>query len=502
MKAYEWMRGGLETFYNKLQEARAKAGKEGFGYVENYFTFARQFTLMEEMGFSPIFARIQLLQNVMHRKTTPFQYEKHRVGGLTRADLDAFGIFDRYMESATRHYYLSPAIAKGREMLLTFHPAEGEKWILRDEKPGAAKFITEWLDHQAGQRKPQLPNLIEKGLTKLNKNLAFSILSANIRSALIQPTAILNTAADIGPKWTAEGIKSLFDNSAVEKSNVLLSRQFDISVTESMAGLPGKLGQARQAVGNVGMKPLQFLDMQTAKVTWHGAYKKGKSEGMSERQAINYADDTVTRTQGSAMPSDLSPAQRTALGKALTLFQTFVINQWNFLTRDVMGIGNASIKNKAAVKKTATFIVGATLINMFYEDLLGLPSPLPSPISAFVDALDKGEDIPSASLDAAMEIASLVPIVGGGLRYGSSMLGAPAEFVGDIGKKLAPNYVGPTRSAGELVAKGLGIPGTAQLVKSLRIANKGGSPADVVLGRYPEKDGKLVQLKTLKGGLK
>jgi hypothetical protein len=116
-----------------------------------------------------------------------------------------------------------------------------------------------------------------------------------------------------------------------------------------------------------------------------------------------------------------------------------------------------------------------------------------------VKALEKGDSMPSASLDAAAEIASLVPVVGGGVRYGSSMLGAPAEYIGDIGKKLAPNYVGPTRSAAEPVAKGLGIPGTAQLVKSVRITNRGGSPVDAVLGRYPKEKATLVNPKTLKG---
>jgi len=182
------------------------------------------------------------------------------------------------------------------------------------------------------------------------------------------------------------------------------------------------------------------------------------------------------------------------------MFQTFVINQWGFLTRDVMGIKNAAIKNRAALKKTAAFVAAATLSNIFYEDILGVPSPLPAPIGAFVKALDRGEEWPSASAEAAREIASIIPIVGGGIRYGSSMFGAGVEYSGDIIKKMAPYYTGPTRSTAELVAKGVGVPGTAQLVKSVRIANKGGSPVDVVLGRYPKKQKKatLVSPKTLK----
>jgi hypothetical protein len=111
---------------------------------------------------------------------------------------------------------------------------------------------------------------------------------------------------------------------------------------------------------------------------------------------------------------------------------------------------------------------------------------MPAPMGAFIKALNKGDGFPSASAEAAREIASIVPVVGGGLRYGSSILGAPAEFITDIGKKLAPQYTGPKRSAAELVAKGLGVPGTAQVVKSLKILDKGGSPLDAVVGKYPE----------------
>lgn len=488
MEAYEWMRENLEEFYEKLQTAREAAGKEGFGKVENYFTFARQFSLAEKLGFSPIFTRSELLNTVMHRKTTSFKYEKHRTGGMSRADLDAFGVFNRYMESATRHVALSPAIAKGREMLLTFKApgpdGEDTNWLLRDEKPAAAKFLTEWLDFQAGQRKPQFPNLIEKGLGIINKNLAFAILSANIRSALIQPSAIVNTFAEIGPKWTFEGIKGMMDDSIIKKSNVLLSRQFDVNISESLAGMPGKFEAARQAIGNIGMKPLQFLDMITARATWQGAYKKALSEGMGEKAAINYADDVVTKTQGSAMPSDMAPVQRTAIGKSVTMFQTFVINQWGFLTKDVLGINNSQVSKKEAAKKIITFVAMAILFNMFYEDLLEVPAPLPSPVSAFVKSLDKGESMPSASADAAREIASIVPIIGGGLRYGSSPFGAPVEYVTDIFKKMLPNYSGPTRSAPELIGKGLGIPGTTQATKIARVEKKGGSLLDMALGRY------------------
>jgi hypothetical protein len=485
MKIYEWMRGKFEKQYELLQEARALAGKKGFGKVEDYFTFARQFGVMEKLGFSPIFSK-----EFIHLKTTHFGFEKGRVGGLHKADLDAFGVFGRYMESATRHVALSPAIAKGREMVGLFDDgvdSEGEPitWMLADKAPTAARFITEWLDFQAGQRKIQLPPLIETGLRALNRNLAYATLAANVRSALIQPAALSNTVTAIGPKWAIVGIRSLMDKTAIDKSNVLRARQFDINVAEMMGGWFGRVAQVRESAGNWGIKGLQNLDMLTARATWHGAYQKGLSEGMKEIDAINYADDIVTKTQGSAMPSDLSPAQRTALGKAITMFQTFTINQWGFLTKDVLGINNKNVSRRDAGIKIFTFIGMALLLNWIYEDIFGLPTPLPSPIKAFIKALEAGEDMPSASVEAALEVASLLPIIGGGLRYGQSPFGAPYEYMADLFKKASSGpYKGPEKPWLELIAKGAGVPGTAQSSKMYRVHKKGGSVTDIILGRY------------------
>lgn len=231
---------------------------------------------------------------------------------------------------------------------------------------------------------------------------------------------------------------------------------------------------------------MQWLDFHTAKATWNGAYKKAKAEGKGEIEARNYADDTVTRTQGSAMPSDMAPIQRTAGGKALTMFQTFVINQWGFLTKDVLGIKNASITNRQAVKKVMGFLVGATLFNMLYEDGFGVNSPLPTPIRAFGKAIEEGDGIPSASWSATKEIAELIPVVGGGMRYGTGFMGATAEHAVDVGKKIAGAKQW-TKPWPELIGKTLGVPGTSQAAKMIRIADKGGTPLDMLLGRYPEK---------------
>ncbi len=86
---------------------------------------------------------------------------------------------------------------------------------------------------------------------------------------------------------------------------------------------------------------MQTIDYISAEITWLGAYKKAISPknkgglGLSREEALTYANDTTVKTQASAQLHDLAPIQRSLEGRFLTTFQTFVINEWNFLSKDV-----------------------------------------------------------------------------------------------------------------------------------------------------------------------
>jgi hypothetical protein len=504
MKVYNALRNEFDSLYRRLQKARRLSGKDPFPKVENYFTFFRDLNILDRMGFNSALTSADRITNqFIHLKTTPFRFAKARAKlGVMPVELDAFKIFSDYAEPAIKHIHLSPLIAKGRELLLTFGKGKA-RWKLSEKNPRTNKFLTEWLDFQAGQKPPSnLPPIVERALLKLNKNLTFAILGGNLRSAMIQVTALVQTSAEIGPYYTWKGINSLINprmrNFAMEKSNVLLSRDYDVAVQDAMAAVrSGRIGEVKKGVGRAMLKPLQILDMETAKATWQGAYRLATERlNYTERKAINYADDVVTRTQASATPADIAPIQRTALGKALSLFQTFVINEWGFLTRDVLGIRNAKISNKTAFRKTMTLLAGTILANIFYEDILGINSPFPTPIREFEEALERGEDMPSASIEVAKELVEKVPILGGGLRYGKGMLGASVETIQAVAKGEKPIETG---------AKLIGIPGTVQVGKTLRAKKRGESTYGQIVGQYTPKKKrskkKYVPKKSAMGGL-
>lgn len=495
-RVYNTLRKGFETYYQRLNEARKLSGKESFPKVENYFTFFRDLSLLEKMGFNPITTKSTMIQaQFQHLKTTPFRFAKARAKwGAMPVELDAMEIYRNYSEPAIRHIHMSPSIAKGREMLLTFGSKKtNTRWILKEEKPRTARFLTEWLDFQAGQRPvTNIPPIIEKAAMKLNQNIAFSLLSYNVRSALIQPSAFRNSIVEIGPKYLSRGIASLLDPKqrtfAMKESNVLLSRAYDVSATDAMQGIiKGNIGKAKRLAGSIGMKPLQYLDLETAKATWTGAYHKAREVlNYSHKKAVNYADDLVTKTQASAMPSDIAPIQRTALGKTVSSLGTFVLNEWGFITRDVLGIGNVKIDNVQAFKKTMSLIAATTLFNMVYEDLLGIDSPFPSPVTAYQEATERGDEWPSLSV--AKEFAEQVPIVGGGMRYGTGALGATVGLVERIGRGQAK-----PEDAGMV----FGIPGSRQVAKTIKAKNRGETPYGQIVGQYT-KDKKLKTIKLKK----
>ena len=534
LAAYKWFRGEFKKFFDEVNKGRIAGGLPPFQEVQNYFTFGRDLSLSEQLGFG---FDDTLLKDYIHPRGPDFPYAERRVdkGGLKKVHLDAFTVFEQYAQTATRHMYLLPAIAKIREMTGSFiyRDAAGklQKWSMKDQQPNAYKMITDYTDYVSGKKKVQLPSEVEAVMDLLARNITTATLSMSARSAIIQPTSLLNTYIEIGPKYLVKGLAGLATDqrpAAMKKSKVLLNREFDIHVEQATTGALGKIAAVREAWNKswLGMKPLKILDMESATATWIGAFEKGKEvDGLTEEQAIRYADDTVTKTQGSAARHDRAPVQRTAIGRWLTTFQTFVIGNWNFFLREALGAKNTGISFSKALHKVFRLALGATLINSIFEDLMGINSPLPAPISGASKEYARSEDLGKALTAAGLEFLQFMPGTGG-LRYGSGLLGAPVDYLADVARKLAEasgrtniyyegsetkklrglktSSSGPykqttttTRPGLELLGKGLGVPGTAQAVKTYRILQKGGSIPEAIVGKYP--DNKKNALRSLRG---
>jgi len=459
---YNYVRGWMEQAYKDITKSRQAGGIEPFGKVDDYFTFFRQIQGQVDDGAGVLGSSFRTAEK------TPFRYSNKRptdnYGPLSQ---DFFGVFEKYMESAQKHIHMTPTLSKMRQLLKGQY---NDNFVLQNENPVAHKALNSWVNFVAGEVNTQLDRTVESGMRLLNRNLAFSTLSFNLRSAFIQPSALVNSMTEIGTRNTLYGIRGLFSRKqrrfALKNSRHLSVRQIDATMSEAYGGLVNKVGAAQQKAGALGLKPLAFLDNESAIATWLGAHRKAKSLGLSGKGAYTYADDAVITTQASAALSDRSPIQRTAAGKAATLFQTFVINNWGFLTNDVLGVAKGGRGlNGEAFGKVARYIAGATMMNTLYEDVLGSYSPFPNPLGAYKKAFEKKGDGWDAARAAFMEAGEIIPLVGGSIRYGSSPLGAGFQALGNL---FGNDYRAPGLVEG--VARVAGVPGVAQVKKLWRQA--------------------------------
>lgn len=244
--------------------------------------------------------------------------------------------------------------------------------------------------------------------------------------------------------------------------------------------------------------------METAIATWNGAFKLATDNGMKFERAVNFADDVVTRTQASALPGDLAPIQWSAFGKSVTLFQTFVINNWGFLTKDVLGLGNVSISNDVALRKVIRLVSAMTAANILLEGWgewggLGLQSPFPTPIKDIQRSIENNDPAVTTALKVAFGLIDPVPVIGSA-RYGKG----PGGPVLELGYETVRSLQGApmAKPLPEIAGKILGVPGTTQIGKSLRAKERGESTYGIVVGRYRPEDYAKRKRKNPLGGLK
>lgn len=520
---YNFIRSKYEEFFNRINEAREFVGIKPIDYRGDYFTFFRNYDELEKLGYHITDGSLaEHINRFVHKSSTVFMHEKMRKGGIIPLETNALDVFSRYATKSVEHIHMTPAVGINRALLKDM-VVDSKNFSIKDNAPRFYTWMNKWLDDIAGQRATtELPHFLERTMNALNRNIVFSMLSYNIRSALIQPSALVSSFTELGPKYLMEGIinylKSPKMSEVMKKSKVLLPRQYDESVVEAfkmvkepglftkfIEGISGEIFPSmrrisrgykggKQVIAKIGMKPLQFLDAQTAKMTWEGAYQKGtKYLKLSENDAINYADDVVIKTQASGRISDLSAAQRTPLGKTLFLLQTFVINNWNYLARDVAGISNPNIKSKEAFEKIMKYVIGVTFTNTLFEDILGTYSPFPTPVKAYLKEREKGGSIPEAMFRSTREMAELIPGPGGAIRFGSHPGGPLMEVIGAAGRKTTGRI--EYKKSPEIMGMLFGIPMTSQVKKIYTGEKYGASTIESMLGMVepPEKRPKRIQ---------
>jgi len=160
-------------------------------------------------------------------------------------------------------------------------------------------------------------------------------LGLNIKSALKQPLGIAATLDAIKFKHWAIGIKEAWLSpnvrqnwrEAFAKSKELgpLLKEYDRDMAAISRAYSEKIGnRALEGAYNLAFTPISVMQSVANVAAWRGAYSQATQEGMSESDAINFADKVVRQTQGGAAMKDLSGMQRGGEGaKFFTMFYSY-----------------------------------------------------------------------------------------------------------------------------------------------------------------------------------
>jgi hypothetical protein len=482
---YEKMRSQLEVFFERLNNVRTANGLKRLRKVKDYFTFFQDVQMMERMGISTTAISAEQFRQL---SGSHFRFAQNRLKGFRPIDLDAFRVMQNYGRSSLRHIHMSPVTMKLRKLLgpLAYKNAKGIKKTFRLERaaPRTYEFVNKWLNDIVTNKPTSIHPALDKAVSYMNRNLVASVLSGNLRSALIQVSALRNTAV-IHPGTTLQGVMDAFRpgevKAALEKSNILKPRAGGESVLNDLANavFEGKIRPWQKTAADAGLWLLKAMDHRTAVATWRAAYRAAKNQKMTEYDAINYADDFVVKTQGSGAMSDLSPLQRHMAGRLFTTFQTFVINEFNFMLKDVLGMSPEKMTKAERVKRAVAFVGATMAINSFYEDVVGIPSPYPTPIRTAQRSFGDDKSVSKAAFEGLKEIGEIIPIIGGAIKYGKGTSGPILSSLDEFVKNPDVISVGQKMWAGEELsnkdintvsqaARLLGVPYTNQIVKSLK----------------------------------
>ncbi|CAB5079527.1 hypothetical protein UFOVP143_4 [uncultured Caudovirales phage] len=219
----------------------------------------------------------------------------------------------------------------------------------------------------------------DKAMRYARNSAQLTSLGINIKSALKQPLGIITTLDALKAKHWAIGIQEAwlspnavtYWKEAFAKSKELgpLIKNYDRDAATAAKAYADSLGdRAKVRVYEIAFAPISVMQSVANVAAWRGAYSQANEQGMSEEDAINFADKVVRTTQGSGALKDLSGMQRGGeVNKFFTMFYSYFGVLYNRLA-DVQA-REAGLKNlHRKVGRLTVLLLMGELLNTLGDD--------------------------------------------------------------------------------------------------------------------------------------
>jgi len=483
---------------------------------ENYLPLARQMNVLRELGLKDglVSSDVYRISEISKNYNGMFNpHAKMRVKSAIPIELDVFKAMENFSKYNLNEIYVGPVAALAKALADAKLPMEDVKGRTKlvDHNPALAQLLRDWsdeimgVDHISSVMSIKNP-FIRSAMIKGTKNITLATIAWSMRTMVVQPSSLIGTITNVGFLKTLGGVgKMMIDRPRLGreaepwvKSRLLNVREPEI-IGKDFADLvsQGMITGSKAWLGEKGLAGMKFFDGLMAEASWNAGYSYALDKlKYGEKDAINYADDMVERTQGHGVVGAVSPLQASVATKWLTLLQTFGIADFNYIVQDVLGFKNPDITKTQQMVRFLRYTAGMAIIGNMYK-AIGQDNVMPDPIGAWMNAKKNHKNNLTALASAAGEFLEKVPIIGGSAKYGSSLGGVVGEWANLIPEAAKSFSQGlewdkMTRKQKEhnllilirAIGYTMGIPATNQIVKSVRAEWRGGNPYEVIMGVY------------------
>jgi hypothetical protein len=298
-----------------------------------------------------------------------------RVEGYTRPLMLDLRTLSQHLDKVLLFAHMTPATRGVRKLLsnkLVGQPLD------RVQPAAVETMLQPWLARSAQQvvedpivgagKWARLPGIIRA-------RAGMALMFANVSNTLQQITGLSTAAVRVGPAHLTRALAAYVASprkfsQAVWDTSPYMADRADNEVAvmnEQMQDILIKPGVYQRAQ-SWSMRHAYFLqtafDNVLSPIVWTGAYNQALAEGMSDTDAIKFADGTVRQTQGSTLPEDVS---RLETGPAYARVFTQFVGYFNMMA-NTNGTALKQIANEVGLKKGAG--------KAFYVVMLGLMAPI------------------------------------------------------------------------------------------------------------------------------
>ena len=254
-------------------------------------------------------------------------------------------LFPQHLDKVLRFTYIQPVVSDVASLV---NDKEFRDKLHKIDPTIASEMLIPWLQRSVQQRvetpaKGRGWQAVSSIAKALRTNTGLNIMFGNLTNTLQQFTGISIAAVKVKKRLLRDALWEVTRNSKKvtesinDKSQFMKNRNatqlMDVNkrVNEIILN-PTKYDKAKEWAREHGYFMQQFTQGIVDNIVWLGAYNQAVEEGMSEKDAVRFADSTVRETQGSFDPEAVSEFETgTAFRRFFTMFYSYFNMQANLL---------------------------------------------------------------------------------------------------------------------------------------------------------------------------